>query len=178
MANDSKEVAVLWSIKGHHFFKVRPHEEIPLMVVPEEGNKFDEHAMMVMMPKDVPEVMLDAVTRKGDIKQKTQRVKDILGKQVGRVPANLCGVFRDLIERNMLEGSITCYYGGQAGHSLNPRFQNAFKRARTRQGKDKPGGGAELKCSYFLQIKDICYDEAVKIFNSRLPQEDIQKVLF
>ena len=65
---------------------------------------------MVMMPKDVPEVMLDTVTRKGDIKQKTQRVKDILGKQVGRVPANLRRVFRDLIERNMLEGSITCYY--------------------------------------------------------------------
>ena len=109
---------------------------------------------MVMMPKDAPEVMLDAVTRKGDIKQKTQRVKDILGKQVGRVSANLCRVFRDLIERNMLEGSITCYYGGKTSHSLNRHFQNAFKRACTRQGKDKPGGGAELKCSYFLQIKD------------------------
>ncbi len=38
---------------------------------------------MVKMPRYVPGILLNAVTRKGDNKQKPQRVKDILGKQVG-----------------------------------------------------------------------------------------------
>ena len=156
--NSPREVVVLWSIKGYHFFRIRPYEEIPLIVIPEENNTFDENAMMIKMPKHVPDILLNAVTRKGDNKQKAQRVKDILGKQVGRVPANLCRVFRSLLKRNMLENDITCYYGGNVGHSKNPHFQQAFKKARTRQGKDRPGGGAELNCTYFLQTNAMLLD--------------------
>ena len=176
--NQGKEVAVLWSIKGYHFFKIRPHEEIPLLVLPEDGNVFDEHAMMVVMPKNVAEEMLEAVTRKGDAKRKTQKVKDILGKQVGRVPANLCRIFRELLQTDMLLENITCYHSITVGHSISPHFQKVFKRARARLGRDEPGGGAELKCSYFLRIKDTCYDQAVERFKKRLPEEDFEQILF
>ena len=109
----SREVAVLWSIKGYHFFGIKPREDISMLVLPEDGNKYDENAMKVMMPGNVPEEMLNIVTRKADVHRKEQRIRDTLGKQVGRVPANLCRVFRDLLRRGMTEGQIMCYYGGK-----------------------------------------------------------------
>ena len=151
---------------------------MPLRVIPEEGNKFDENAMIVVISSHAPPEMLEQVTRKGDGKRKPQKVKDILGKQVGRVPANLCRVFRELLGRNIIIESILCYYGGKIGHSKNLHFQQDFKRAHTRQGIDTAGGGAELTCSYFLLIKDDCYEEAVKLFKKRLQKEDIEKFLF
>ena len=45
------------------------------------------------MPHSVPNGMLQMVTREGDSHRPAQKVKDILGKQIGRVPANLCCVF-------------------------------------------------------------------------------------
>ena len=61
-----KEIAVLWSIKGYHIFKVRPHQRIPLLVLPETGNQYDKDAMKVVMPDYVPKDMLELVTREGD----------------------------------------------------------------------------------------------------------------
>ena len=149
-----------------------------MLVLPEEGNAFDEHAMIVVMPKNVAEEMLDAVTKTDDAKWKTQKMKDMLGKQVGRVPANLCRIFRKLLQNDMLLEIITCYYSGTAEHSISPHFQKVFKRARTSQGRDEPGGGAELKCGYFVRIKETSYDQAVELFKKRLPKEDIEKILF
>ncbi len=52
--NTWKEIAILWSIKGYHFFKIQPCNNIPLLVLPEEGNKYDENAMQVRMQTQVP----------------------------------------------------------------------------------------------------------------------------
>ena len=88
-------------------------------------------------------------TRKADVHRKEQRIRDILGKQVGRVSANLCRVFGEVLRRGMTEGPIMCYYGGSAGHSKDPHYQKAFKRACTRYGTGSTGRGAEPNCSYF-----------------------------
>ena len=53
----------LWCIKGYHFFKIRPDEEIPLLVLPEYGNKYDRNAVKVMMPDCVNEDMLEWVSQ-------------------------------------------------------------------------------------------------------------------
>ena len=78
-----REVAVLSGIKGYHFFKVRP----------QEGNRYDENAMKVMMPESVTEALMNAVTRKADAKRKEQRMKDVIGKQVGRLMQTYAELF-------------------------------------------------------------------------------------
>ena len=88
-----REIAILWSVKSYHIFKVRPYPEIPLLIVPDPENMFDKDAMNVMMPENVNPEYLHKVTREGDSKREPQRVREILGKQVGCVPANLSKVF-------------------------------------------------------------------------------------
>ena len=39
-----------WSIKGYHIFRVRPHTDIEMNVVPEPTNPYDHNAMKVMLP--------------------------------------------------------------------------------------------------------------------------------
>ena len=131
-----REVAVLWSIKGYHFFKIRAHESISMLVLPEEANARDPSAMKVMMPEDVPAELLDKNTREGDSKHPQQKVRDIIEKKVGRVPANLCRVFRRLVETEMLVDGITCNYGGTVRQTIDPVFYQRFERARTRFGRD------------------------------------------
>ena len=59
-------------IKGYHIYKIKPELNVQLSVVKEEGNKFDENAMIVCNTDD---------------------------KIVGRVPANLCKLFRQLCSK-------------------------------------------------------------------------------
>ena len=108
-----------------------------MLVLPEDGNKYDRNAMKVMMPDCVNEDMLEWVTRDGDSKREAQKVKHILGKQVGKVPANLCRVFHTLLEKEMTLGPIQCHYGGHVGQSTNPHVHQSFKRAHTRFGVSK-----------------------------------------
>ena len=174
---DWKEIAVLWSIKGYHSSRIRPCEDIPMLVLPEDGNAYDENAMMVKMPDIIPEEYHDRTTREGDARQRTQKVADIVGKQVGRVPANLCRAFGDLLTNDMLVGEITCHYGGTARRSIDVPTHQSFKRSRTRQGRDRQGGGAELNCSYHIRVKGSRYEDAVRTFRQRLSREEMAKVL-
>ena len=62
-----REIAILWSVKGYHIFRVRPHPEIPLQVLPDPGNKYDKDAMKVMMPESVNSEFLDKIIREKKI---------------------------------------------------------------------------------------------------------------
>ena len=78
-----------------------------MLVLPEEGNKFDNNVMKAMMPDNLAEELLEEITRQRDSSPK--KVKNILGKQVGKVPAKLCRVFRSLLVKEMTVGPIMCY---------------------------------------------------------------------
>ena len=84
-------------IKGYHAFKIRPHPDIEMSVKKDIENLHDPSAMLVAMPqlKDIPSGLHKIVTRppKG-IKEKEQTVEGIAGKDVGRIPANVCGFFK------------------------------------------------------------------------------------
>ena len=43
-------VRLEWSIKGYHIFRVRPHQDIELKVVPEPTNPYSDDAMKVLLP--------------------------------------------------------------------------------------------------------------------------------
>ncbi len=70
-------------LKDITFFKIHPHESIPMLVLPENGNERDPSAMKVMMPRNVPPALMDKFTREKDSRRRPQKVKDIVGKQVG-----------------------------------------------------------------------------------------------
>ena len=88
------------NIKGYHYFKICPHAEVPLVVEKEKGNIYDPDAMLIRMP-----VLSD--TRTARRNEKEQTVKSNAGKQVGRVPANLCKMFKKLLDDGKVE-KILC----------------------------------------------------------------------
>ena len=49
------------------------------------------------------------------------------GKQVGRVPANLCRAFRMITERQLCT-ELTCVYNNSVGVSREPRPDQSFER--------------------------------------------------
>ena len=89
-------------IKRYHIFKITAHKEIELQVLNEVNNKNDPNAMLVKMLglEEIPVNLHGDITRPKKIpsNEKKQTVKEIAEKDVGRVPANLCGVFRDLLK--------------------------------------------------------------------------------
>ena len=95
-------------IKGY-IFKITPYKEIELQVLNEVNNKKDPNTMLVKMLglEEIPANLLDDITRpKKKSNEKNQTVKEIAEKDVGRVPVNLCGVFRDLLKSGKEKISI------------------------------------------------------------------------
>ena len=94
------------AIKGYHIFKIKPHPLIKMLVVNDIQNPKDENAMLVKMPPldDIPSRLHQDVTRKKKgAHEKDQTVDEIADEIVGRVPANLCRVFRELIKQREVE---------------------------------------------------------------------------
>ena len=71
-----------------------------------------------------------------------------------------------------------CNYGGRVGHSKDPPVHHSFKRSRTRFGRDKPFGGAELDCSYHIRVKVAMLDTAKQIFKDRLTETNLKRFFF
>ena len=91
-------IEISWSVKGYHYFKVKPNPGEVMQVRREYNNPVDPNAMRVL--------------REG-------------GEQVGRVPANLCGAFRQLLEIGYTR-KIICIYTGSIGHCQNPYVHQPY----------------------------------------------------
>ena len=85
-------IEISWSVKGYHYFTVIPNPGEVMQIRREYKNPVDPNAMSVL--------------REG-------------GEQVGRVPANVCGAFRQLLEIGYTR-KIICIYTGSIGHCQNP----------------------------------------------------------
>ncbi|XP_070579003.1 uncharacterized protein [Ptychodera flava] len=148
--NERVTIKVRSTISGYHFFHIRPHVDVPLVVKKEDHNKKDPKAMSVTMPTldSIPSYLHDAVTREADKRYpKPQVIHDIAGKQVGRVPANLCAAFRRILAGG--EASITCRYFGTVQRSQVPPAQQKYQRGHN---FDRRGGGAVCTCRYDVDI--------------------------
>ena len=88
------------SIKGYHFFKRRPHLEVKLLVKKDVNNKYDENAIVVMIPPldSIPSTLHEVVLKEARGKEKCQKVKDNANKIIGRVPDNICKLFAELLK--------------------------------------------------------------------------------
>ena len=157
------------TIKGYHVFHVRPHVDIEMILVPEPRNRFDPNAFGVWMPNlsDIPGHLRDTETREG------QTVRQIAGTQVGRVPANLCRVFRELLDQGLLANVIKCTYGGTVHVARRVPVHQSFQRQGIR---DRVGGGAELDCKYFLMVPRRRFKTAMRVFERCLSPEELDRI--
>ena len=88
------------NIKGYHIFKRRPHDSIEMIVKKEDSNPRDPYAMVVNMPEitEIHPSYHDEVTRAAKGKEPEQKVRDAAGRTIGRVPANICKIFIQLLQ--------------------------------------------------------------------------------
>lgn len=79
-----RSVRITWSIKGYHYFQVRPHVDIIMKVEPEPNNPRDPFAMKVVMPAlyDIPAEYHDNSTRDATSSRPRQTVRQIAGKSL------------------------------------------------------------------------------------------------
>ncbi len=145
---------IQWSIKGYHIYRRGPCAEIPLLPVPEPGNTYDSNGMKVMMPAVVEPELLEKVTRDGERRREPQRVQDILGKQsIGRVPANLCKVFKKSPVRWLCtRGQMPLQWKSCSTHPAP--YSTRTERAKYHAGKDRAGRGVQLTSSYFVRVEE------------------------
>ena len=156
------------TVKGYHVFKVTPHPAIPMFVKKDEGNSYDPNAMVVKVPdlKEIPAELHDVVTKEAKGKKEKQTVRDTAGMIVGRVPANLCGLFRKLLQDGDIR-EVTCVSVDKPMQSKIPSSHQSFKR--NTNGHDRCGGGALIPCTYRLK----CFDES----SQRVVQFMTEKIL-
>ena len=85
-------------IKGYHIFQIKPHPEIKMLVQNEDDNKSNPFPLLIRMPEliNIPIKLHNDITREAKSGKIVQPVKSIANKVVGRVPANLGKLFRDL----------------------------------------------------------------------------------
>ena len=153
------------NIKGYHFFEVRPHLGIPLRVEMEEDNIRNPNAMAIKMPSidDIHQLLHKKITREGNKTRKEQRVCDIAGKQVGRVLANLCKLFKQLLKDGSVT-KITCLMIDPPCLSQITPAQRSYKR--NIKGDDRRGGGAVVHCKYLLSCYDAIYEKVTKFMKN------------
>ena len=120
----------------------------------ENDNKYDPYAMLVVFPvlSKIPEALKNSITRERKGDRPEQRVKEVAGKVVGHVPANLCKVFRKLSENGLLAEDIKVLYTGIVAQSVRPPSGQSYWRNLS-GGLDRPGGGVDIHCQYLVRVK-------------------------
>lgn len=100
----------------------------------EPDNRYDQYAVKVMAPAAdlFPAAVLEDITRDH---APIQRVKDVVGEMIGRVPRHLC----EIISRGLREGWL--------------RRAVAFHTGGVDVDGPMRGGGPKLKACYLLSLE-------------------------
>ncbi len=149
-------IKIHWSVKGYHHFRI---PDIALTVTPEYDNAYDPFAMVVALPLGNTDQHRD------------QRTGCLVGgRQVGRVPANLCHALRILLDRGfVVDGGVTCQVTGA------PLVTNQVPFQRRPGRFDREGGGVELPCWYHVTLRGN-FRHAMHIFEAHLPRQDLERL--
>ena len=94
------------------------------------------------------------------------------GHQVGRVPANLCTAFKHILQQDMAS-KIVGKIAGQAQLSSNPPSHHRFQPSGHPNVRDRPGGGAEIPCSYYMYLREHRFEEAMHRLEDFVPRADL-----
>lgn len=150
---DTKTLAVFHCIKGYHHFRTRPLKGIGMLMrcVREPENIYDRYAVKVVIPTidDLPNHILNVETR---ALPRRQTVRDIAGKTVGRLPADIAQVVSEGIRTEKIKRANAIYTGVME------------------HGGPVPGGGVMLKCAYLFELSNSQVMDEMTIFFNALKQ--------
>ena len=98
------EIVLNSVITGIHKTKMGAHRDVRLLVENDDGiQHIDPDCMLVRVPclEDIRPELHGAIAypksrNPRDPRQRDQLVRDTVGKKVGNVPSNICGLFRRL----------------------------------------------------------------------------------
>ena len=160
------------SIRGYHFSKRRPHTEIEVLLDKEEDNSHDVNAMVIKMLDliQIDKQYLDITVRPCKGKEPEQKVKDNAGKIIGRVPANICKIFKELITSNQVK-KFTRMSRDNPNISKVLPSQQSFRK--NQHGFDRRGGGGLAPCQYIIH----CYDSTFEKIRNNL-HESLKELKF
>ena len=122
--------------------------------IPESNNPYDRWAVQVRAPilSDLPEDMWNRHTREDGI----QKVKDIAGQVIGRVPKDICNVIHIGMEVHRSIKHAGCVFTGEIIH-----------------GGQVQGGGPALECFYLLEVKDGQLSDNGNALRERIQSDNI-----
>ena len=161
------------SIRGYYFFKRRPHTAIEMLLEKEEDKSYDVNAMVIKMPDliQIDTQYLDITVRPCKGKEPEQKVKDNADKVIGRVAANICKVFKELITSNQVK-KITCMSTENPNISKVPPSQQSFRK--NQHGFDRRGGGGIIPCRYIIYCYDSTFEKVRYILHESLKELKFQ----
>ncbi len=164
-------INIAWSIKGYHVNRLKPPPEVTLDLQREPQNRFDPHAVIVKIPRlhDMPQHVqgLQCHTRAG-----IRPLREMAGRTVGHVPANLCRVFAILQDRGLLLEPITANTVARAQQTVHPPVWARFRRGAA-GGRDRAGGGAEVSCTYHVHVHVQQLRTVMALFEQHLPRNEL-----
>ena len=161
------------SIRGYHISKRRPHTAIEMLLEKEEDNSYDVNAMVNKMPDmiQIDKQYLDFTVRPCKGKEPEQKVKDNADKVIGRVAANICKVFKELITSNQVK-KIMCMSTENPNISKVPPSQQSFRK--NQHGFDRRGGGGIIPCRYIIYCYDSTFEKVRYILHESLKELKFQ----
>ena len=161
------------SIRGYYFFKRRPHTAIEMLLEKEEDKSYDVNAMVIKMPDliQIDTQYLNITVRPCKGKEPEQKVKDNAGKVIGRVPANICKILKELITSNQVK-KITCMSTDNPNIRKVPPSQQSFRK--NQHGFDWRGDGGIIPCRYIIYCYDSTLEKVRNILHESLKELKFQ----
>ena len=152
------------TISGLHATKTSSHPDVVLSVLPDTTWK-DPNALQVKVPslENLPPQSLELVTWPKNLARKRytdQVVRDVAGKKVGNVPANLCGVLKELLRDGIATQITARSIAEKPRASANPPTRQSFEKRVG--GLDRRGGGVVLDCYYTVRVTSVGRSVAVR----------------
>ena len=172
--NERNPIRVRWSVKGVHQTRITPPRDAILNVHREADNPYDPYAMRVTIPQitDIPEEARHWQCR---YQNGVRAMRDLAGETVGHVPANLCKALSILKGSRLITGDIKATITGEAHPSQQPPVQQRFQRGAAPQGRDVPGGGVEIPCTYNFTIELRNLRLVTNIIRYHVPAEELHR---
>ena len=90
---------------------------------------------------------------------------------IGRVPANICKIFKELITSNQVK-KMTFMSTDDLNISKVPPSQQSFRK--NQHGFDQRGGGGIIPCRYIIYCYDSTFEKVRKILHESLKELKFQ----
>ncbi len=162
-------IDILWSVKGCHVNRITPPPEVTLQLEREPNNRYNRNAILVKLPRlvEMPEHVRDM-----EWIGEALPVRQLAGRTIGHVPANLCRTFNMLQERGYLLQPITANAVGRAQHTVIPPVWARFQH-RAHGRLDHPGGGVEVPYLYHLHVNINNVRPVMALFEQNLARQEM-----